>query len=85
MPFTSHKNVLGRGRILLDFHNPCIDVRRDPGEPALGSLGKLQRQPGLYILGFPYPGILRQGEIYGHLLLHTCVHRTGEHIHTYMP
>lgn len=50
MPFASFKNIQGRGRILPDFHNPCIGVRRNPDELALGSVGGLQRKP-LYTLG----------------------------------
>lgn len=60
MPFTSHKNIQGSGRILLDFHNPCIGVRRNPDELALDSLGGLQRKPfctlGLCIRGFSSKG-----------------------------
>lgn len=77
MPFTSHRNLPERGGLLPVFRHPCLGVGSNPGEPALGSPGGLQRKSELYILAL----ISRDSQAGCSIWTPAFVHPyTGEHI-----
>lgn len=80
MPLTSHRNILGRGGLLPDFHNPDVVVGSNPSD-TLGFPGGLQRKPELYILAL----ISRGSQAGCSVWTPACEHlHTGEHICAYM-